>query len=132
MGNKWFSALASFTASRIFVVMLILILTIIWGYAWVWMKIGLDYMGPLTFSALRFSVGALTLLLLLWGLRRLTFQNLHWKPLLILGLLQTTLVYALIMYGMRFVEAGKSSIILYTMPIWSSLLASYFLNEKLG
>ncbi|QZT35296.1 DMT family transporter [Caldalkalibacillus thermarum TA2.A1] len=112
--------------------MLILILTIIWGYAWVWMKIGLDYMGPLTFSALRFSVGALTLLLLLWGLRRLTFQNLYWKPLLILGLLQTTLVYALIMYGMRFVEAGKSSIILYTMPIWSSLLASYFLNEKLG
>ncbi|MDQ0340076.1 drug/metabolite transporter (DMT)-like permease [Caldalkalibacillus uzonensis] len=132
MQKKWRQALALFTSSRMFIVVLILTITFIWGYGWVWMKVGLDYMGPFTFSAFRFTVGSLALLLLLWGLRRLTFHNLQWKPLLILGLIQTVLVFALIMYGMRFVEAGKSSIILYTMPIWSSLLASHFLNQKLG
>lgn len=35
------------------------------------------------------------------------------------------------MYGPSFVDAGKSSVLLYSMSIWSSLLAIKYLNEKL-
>src|SRR5699024_12719079 len=46
--------------------------------------------------------------------------------------LQTAAVFLLVMYGLKFVEAGKSSVLLYSMPLWSSLLAVKYLGEKLS
>lgn len=110
---------------------LIILVTVVWGYAWVLMKISLDYMGPFTFSAFRFGVGTLTLFLFVFAKRMPLPQRKEWQHLIIIGLLQTTIVFLLVMYGMRFVGAGKSSVILYSMPIWSSLLAIKYLNEKI-
>ncbi|MBU8907989.1 DMT family transporter [Desertibacillus haloalkaliphilus] len=120
--------------SKWFIALITLLLTMVWGYAWVLMKVSLEYMGPFTFNTLRFFVGTITLLVILLFIGKLRLQrlrSLRWRPLLILGLLQTALVYALVMYGMRFVDAGKASILLYTMPMWSTVLAFYFLGEKL-
>lgn len=110
--------------------LLILGMTVIWGYAWVLMKESLHYMGPFTFSALRFGVGSVTLLLIIMIRRMAMPEHGLWKHFMIVGLLQTTFVFLLVMYGLRFVEAGKSSVILYSMPIWSSLLAAKFLHEN--
>lgn len=122
---------ASYQSSRLFFIVLMVVITMIWGYAWVLMKQILNYMGPFVFSSLRFWTGALFLLLLLLCLGRLFQKNVPWKALLVLGSLQTTFVFAPVMVAMNFVEAGKTSVLLYTMPIWSTLLASFFLNEKL-
>jgi len=112
--------------------LLIVLTTILWGYAWVHMKASLDYMGPFTFTAFRFSVGALTLLIVN-TLMKLGFPNKqYWMPLFVVGLLQTAAVFLLVMYGLKFVEAGKSSVLLYSMPLWSSLLAVKYLEEKLS
>ena len=35
---------------------------LIWGYAFVFQKMGMDFIGPLTFGFFRFTVGALALL----------------------------------------------------------------------
>lgn len=55
----------------------------------------------------------------------------QWIHLIVLGILQTAIVFLLVMYGLSFVGAGKSSVLLYSMPIWSSILAVKFLNEKI-
>jgi drug/metabolite transporter (DMT)-like permease len=104
----------------------------VWGYAWVSMKMSLEYMGPFTFSALRFLIGALALLIVLIYKKIPMPKRDLWGPLIFLGLLQTSLVYIFVMTGMRFVEAGKSSVILYSMPLWSSLLATHFLKEHVS
>ncbi|MGJ9385725.1 DMT family transporter [Salipaludibacillus sp. CF4.18] len=109
----------------------ILTITILWGYAWVLMKASLEYMGPFTFSSFRFGVGAITLLLLCWVLKLGLPQKRYWKHLLIIGTLQTSVVFLLVMFALMFVGAGKSSVLLYSMPMWSSLLAVKFLDEKL-
>jgi drug/metabolite transporter (DMT)-like permease len=119
-------------AFRIFTTVLMVVITMIWGYAWVLMKQILEDMGPFTFSVFRFWTGALTLFLLLLLLGRLFKGNVPYKALFVLGSLQTTFPFALVMYAMNFVEAGKTSVLLYTMPIWSTLLASPFLHEKLN
>lgn len=119
------------TTSITVVRLLTIVLTLIWGAAWVFMKIGLEYMGPFTFSAFRFFAGAFTLFLLLIFLKRLSPKGISILRLIVLGILQTAAVYLLVTYGMVFVEAGKTSILLYTMPIWSTILASKFLHEKL-
>lgn len=110
---------------------LILSITIMWGYAWVLMKEVLEFMGPFTFSSLRFFIGSVTLFIVMWMMKIGLPERRFWKPLIIVGLLQTTVVYVFVMYGLLFVDAGKSSVLLYSMPLWSSLLAVKFLGEKL-
>ena len=67
----------------------LLITAVIWGFAFVAQRMGMVHMGPFTFNALRFSMGALALLpLLTWrrqrerSLPRGSFQKLIWAGLL--------------------------------------------------
>jgi len=110
---------------------LVLLITVIWGYAWVFMKASLNFMGPFTFSAFRFGTGAVTLLLAVWLLKAGKPPRRMWKHLIVVGLLQTTIVFTFVMYGMQFVDAGKSSVLLYSMPLWSSLFAVKILGETI-
>ncbi|MEC5422918.1 DMT family transporter [Virgibacillus sp. C22-A2] len=123
--------LNSLQKNKILLWLLILAITLLWGYAWVLMKASLDYMGPFTFSAFRFGVGSLTLLLVMWLMKLGLPPRRYWKPIVIVGILQTSVVFLLVMYGLRFVDAGKSSVLLYSMPMWSSILALKFLGEKI-
>ncbi|MET3683592.1 drug/metabolite transporter (DMT)-like permease [Alkalibacillus flavidus] len=117
--------------SKFIVWSLMITITLIWGYTWVLMKASLDYMGPFTFSSFRFGTGALTLLLIVW-ITRLGFPPKRYvKPLMAIGFLQTTVVFTLVMFALMFVEAGKSSVLLYSMPVWSSLFAVKWLGEPL-
>src|SRR5690625_4361192 len=110
---------------------LIIMITVLWGYAWVLMKASLAYMGPFTFTACRFATGSLTLIFIVWFLQLGLPPRRYWKHLIVVGLLQTSAVFLLVMYSLLFVDAGKSSVLLYSMPMWSSLLAVKFLGEKL-
>ncbi|QHS24019.1 DMT family transporter [Virgibacillus sp. MSP4-1] len=109
---------------------MILVITLLWGYAWVLMKDALQYMGPFTFSAFRFGTGTLTMIIVLAIMRIGLPPKDKWGHLLVAGILQTSIVFLFVMYGLRFVDAGKSSVLLYSMPIWSSILAAKFLKEK--
>lgn len=117
--------------NKLFIWSLILLVTILWGYAWVIMKQSLTYMGPFTFSSLRFLSGVATLLLVIWLTKQHIPLKKYWKQLFIQGLLQTTIVFLFVMFALQFVGAGKASILLYSMPIWSGLLATKYLHEKL-
>src|SRR5699024_8587370 len=97
---------------------LILIITLLWGSACLYMRQGLDYLGPCTCSALRFGTGSITMLLIILLTRAGLPDKRHWKHLAILGFLQTTVVFLLVMYALYFVGAGKSSVLLYSMPVW--------------
>ncbi|PWA05288.1 EamA family transporter [Pueribacillus theae] len=106
-------------------------LTLIWGASWILAKIGLDYMGPFTFSLFRFASGVIVLFLVLFFMKRLSIKQIPLRDLMILGLIQTAAVFLFVAYGMMFVDAGKTSVLLYTMPIWSGILAAKFLDEQL-
>ena len=78
--------------------LLLAFVIITWGYSWVLMKQALDYMGPITFVALRIAVGGLVILPFIIrnnDFRPAKFLN---KNYIILGLLQTTAMFAFIIY----------------------------------
>jgi len=112
---------------------LLLVFTIItWGYSWVLMKQSLEYMQPFTFVALRNAIAAAVLLpfiLLHSSYKHSNFKNPNY---IIVGIFQTTAMMAFIIYGMKFVTAGKTSVIVYTMPLWTSLLLHFLLKERLN
>lgn len=112
--------------------LLIFAITLIWGYAWVVMKDSLNYMGPYTFTSFRFVTGTLTMFLILILFKQGFPPKKDWKHLVVVGFLQTGATFLLVMFALKFVDAGKTSMLLYSMPIWSSLLASKFLGEKLN
>lgn len=106
------------------------VLALVWGYNWVVMKIALAYASPLDFAALRAGCGSAALLLILLILGKPVCPPK--LPLtVLLGLLQTTGFVGLISLALHSGKAGKSAVLVFTMPFWVILLAHLFLGEKL-
>ncbi len=105
------------------------ILAAIWGYNWVVMKVALAYAGPFTFGALRMGLGVAALALGLLALRR-SLRLTAFGPVAVLGLLQTTGFIAFSNLAVASGGAGKTAVLVYTMPFWALLLAWPFLQER--
>ncbi|MGB6242222.1 MAG: EamA family transporter [Castellaniella sp.] len=100
-----------------------------WGYNWVIMKSVLAYVGPFDFSALRTLFGALLLLAVLAVLRR-PMRVQAWGRVILLGVLQTGVFSALIQIALLQGGAGKTSILVYTMPFWVIPMAWLAFGER--
>lgn len=114
------------------VITLIIAVTLIWGYTWVTMKIALAEIPPFLFSALRLLIGAIPLFIVQWARKKPWLPSKgDWGNILVLGLLMSIGYLGLLTFGMQFVTSGKASVLVYTMPIITTLLAHFFLNERL-
>ena len=72
----------------------LLLIAIIWGFGFVPQRLGMDYLGPAAFNALRFALGALTLVPLLLLLnRRSNFSALMNRSTLVMGLVLGALLF---------------------------------------
>jgi drug/metabolite transporter (DMT)-like permease len=104
-------------------------LALIWGYNWVAMKVGIGHAQPFMFAALRAFLGAVVLFPLMVFLRRpLRLQ----APLFtsLIGVLQTAGFVGLTMWALESGSAGRTSVLVYTMPFWVLLMAWPILSEK--
>jgi drug/metabolite transporter (DMT)-like permease len=109
----------------------LLLLSAIWGYNFVVMKEVLVFVDPFDFTAARTFLGALAL----FAFAALTGRRLpipHWKPMALLGLLQTAAFGALIQWALVSGEAGRTVVVVYSMPFWLVALAALFLGERIG
>jgi drug/metabolite transporter (DMT)-like permease len=84
------------------------LLTLIWGYNWVVMKIALEYASALDFAVLR-TVGGAACLFLLLPLLRTRFRPPAPVRVLLLGLLQTTGFLGLVILALESEGAGKTA-----------------------
>jgi drug/metabolite transporter (DMT)-like permease len=106
------------------------VLSVTWGYAWVLSKQALDYAPPFAFAAERSIGGALALLAAL---------KLAGRPLklvapgatLAIGLIQITCFMALSTWALVEGGPGKTAVLIFTMPIWTLLLAWPILGERI-
>lgn len=105
-------------------------MALVWGYNWVVMKQVLAYVGPFDFAALRTLFGAAALLLVLKVLRR-PMRIRAWPRVALLGVLQTGVFSALIQLALLQGGAGKTSILVYTMPFWVIPLAWVAFGERI-
>ena len=107
----------------------LVVLSLTWGYTWVLAKQGLQYAPPFAFAAERCVGGALSLLIVL---------KLIGKPLKLvapfqtLGVGLTQVAGFMIFQTWALVEGGpgKTAVLIFTMPIWTLLLAWPLLGER--
>ena len=105
-------------------------LSVIWGYNWVVMKEGLRFCDPFVFAAIRVALAAVFLFaILLWSKKSIRPRQVKWT--ILLGLLSTTFGLGLPVWALVNGGAGKTAILLYTMPFWVILLAWPILGEKM-
>jgi drug/metabolite transporter (DMT)-like permease len=105
------------------------ILSLIWGFNWIVMKTVLVYVGPLTFSALRYVFGTAVLFLVLY-LRGEILTPTPWRDTLLIGLAQTTGFQILVQFALITGGAGKTALLAYTMPFWVIPLAWAVLGDR--
>ena len=105
------------------------ILTLIWGYNWVVMKLAVQFASPFQFAALRTFLGAIMLFLVLIITKRPLALK-EFPTMLLLGLLQTCGFTGLLIWALVSGGAGKTAVLSYTMPFWVMLFAWPMLGEK--
>jgi drug/metabolite transporter (DMT)-like permease len=109
----------------------LILLALIWGYNWVVMKIALRDCGPFTFAALRSMLGALMLFPLLPLKGGSVAPPKAIKGIILLGLFQTAGFLGFTFWALVEGGAGKTAVLVYTMPFWVLILARLFLGERI-
>jgi drug/metabolite transporter (DMT)-like permease len=111
---------------------LLIFLSLFWGFNWPMMKIGLREIPVWTFRTLCLFLGGFGFLCLAKtnGLR-LTIPRSELWPLILVSLFNITGWHLCSGYGLIYMNAGRAVIIGYTMPVWASILSSFILGERL-
>ena len=112
----------------------ILALGVIWGGTFMVVSIALQGYGPLTVACARTTLGAAALLVLMRVLNRPlpSFDGRMWKYLIVIGLLNTALPFALLSWGQQYVPSAFAGISMATLPLFVLPLAHIFTDEKLS
>ncbi|NWL77554.1 EamA family transporter [Pseudomonas taiwanensis] len=106
-------------------ILLALLVTLIWGVNFVFIKVGLEDFPPLLFCALRFALAALPLLFL-----RGPMPAPFWRIVQI-GMLLGVIKFGILFVGMHMgMPAGLSSLVLQSQVFFTILLAALFLGER--
>ena len=109
--------------SRPIALALLALLSLVWGFHWVVVKVGLDYLPPLTYAAIRVSLGLATAIAILAWQRRLRAPAREDVPIVLsVGLGQVAVGVLVQTLALQAVTAGRASLLLYTMPLWVAVL----------
>lgn len=107
------------------------LLGLIWGSSFAWIKIALDEIPPATLVAWRMSLGAVGMLALLAVFRiRLPRASREILPLVVLGAINAGIPIFLISWGEQFVDSGTAAVLNSLVPIFSLVLAGVLLRTE--
>ena len=105
-----------------------LILCCIWGSTWLFIKIGLDDLPPLTFAGIRFVIACAILVVIIrvrglqWPRSNSDFKLLAWT-----GFLSFTVNYGTIFWGEQHISSGLAAVLQATIPAFGLVIAHFYL-----
>ena len=112
---------------------LLTLLTLVWGLNWPVMKLGATLFPPLTFRTLSMWLGLPVLAAVLLQQRvPFVIARRHWGELLSLTTANMLVWHVLAILAVRELSSGRAAILGYTMPIFSALLGSWVFGERLS
>jgi drug/metabolite transporter (DMT)-like permease len=106
------------------------VLTLLWGANWLAMKLALGHAHPVLYNIHR-TLAALAVLfaVLLWRRRPLLPES--WLAVIVTGLFQTTINLGSTPMALADGGAGRTAVLVFTMPFWTILIAWPVLHERL-
>jgi drug/metabolite transporter (DMT)-like permease len=110
----------------------LLLLSVLWGAAYLFMRAAVPAFGPGPLIALRMAIAAAVLLPLLVWRGGVTQLAAHPVALLVLALPFTALPFLLLGFSAQHLTAGLLSVLNATAPLFAALLAHFVFHERLG
>jgi drug/metabolite transporter (DMT)-like permease len=102
----------------------------IWSSSFMWIKIAVQEVGPLTLVAFRVLFG------LLFGIAVISIQRLQlprtfkaWLPLLVVGITNLAIPFLLISWGEQSIDSAVAAILDATVPLFTILIAHFLLHD---
>jgi drug/metabolite transporter (DMT)-like permease len=105
------------------------LLTLLWGSNWIFMKLALRHADPVTFNLHRTLLAVVTLFVAL-TLRGGPFAPPPWRALVVTAFFQTTINFGSTIMALAGGGAGRTSVLVFTMPFWTLLIAWPVLHER--
>jgi drug/metabolite transporter (DMT)-like permease len=107
----------------------LVVLTLIWGSNWAVMKFALSRADPVVFNVQRTWLAVAVLFVTMAWQRRLAWPVVWW-PVLVTGFFQTTVNFGATTMAVAGGGAGRASVLVFTMPFWTLLIAWPVLHER--
>jgi len=104
----------------------------IWGFGWPAGRVVAADVPPITAAWIRYvMVIVLFLAYLKWSKQWVLPSRLQWRQITWIGFFSTFLYQVLFMYGMGYTAAGDASLMITFNPLFTAILAVFFLNEAM-
>jgi drug/metabolite transporter (DMT)-like permease len=111
-----------------------LVLCGIWGSTWLFIKLGLEDLPPLTFAGIRFVISCAIIFSII-RIRRLELPRARadWGLLAVTGILSFGLNYGLVFWGEQHISSGLAALLQATLPAFGLVFAHFHLpGERLS
>lgn len=104
---------------------LLTLLTLLWGLNWPIVKLGVMGFPPLSFRSLSMVLGLPVLAAVLWWMKvPFRLARRHWAETFWLGMLNLVVWNVCMVLALRSLPSGRAAILGYTMPIFSALIGT--------
>lgn len=110
-----------------------LILALIWGTTWIFIKIGLDDLPPMAFAAARFLLGVFLLFIVI-KIQKIPMPKTakEWRLIALTGFLQFSVNYSLVFWSEVHITSGLAAVLQAMITVFGLILAWMFLpNERI-
>lgn len=107
------------------------VLAVVWGSTWLFIKVGVETLPPLTFAGVRFVIALVPLGLFL-ALRRSPLPRgaAAWRLLAVTGLLSFTASYGLVCFAEKHISSGLTAVLFCTYPLFGQVFAHWLLPAE--
>jgi drug/metabolite transporter (DMT)-like permease len=113
------------------VVIVWLITCFIWSTVWLFIKIGVTDVPPVTFAAMRLFIGILVMVPITLAARTpLPRSRDDWKLIAISGVILLGVNYGLLNWGLQFVSSGLTAVLQSMTPAFALVFAHYLLPDE--
>ena len=109
----------------------LLLLAAIWGSSFLFMRVAVVDFGPFALNLIRVGLAALILMpVFLKKDARQTFKK-HWKSFMLIGVSNFAIPFTFLSYTSITLNAGTTSLINATTPIFTALIGALFFTQKI-
>lgn len=108
-----------------------LLLSLIWGSTWLFIKLGLQDLPPFTFAGVRFVVAA-SVLACIVAVRRMPLPRARrdWLLIVLTGVMAFAFNYGLLFWGEQRTSSGLAAILQTIIPAFGLVIAHYYLPDE--
>lgn len=108
------------------------LLSALWGASFMFMRLGASEFGALPTAGLRVTLATLFLFPILLHRGQWPALRQHWRRVLLAGLINSAIPFALYAWAVLHITTGLASILNATVPLFGAIIAWAWLHERIG